>query len=289
MKSTENKAFIDVDAVFKGKNPKLYSMLPTVFFSWLKKTVHQEEINSFISRNNHLFDFEFVDAIIKEFEVTVEIKGLEHLPESGGFVVAANHPLGGLDAIALIQSVGKKRKDVRFIVNDILLKLVNLKGLFIGVNKHGKNDSQTHKNLDDLYASGMGVLIFPAGLVSRKSNGIIRDLVWKKSFIIKSKKNGLPVIPTFIDGENSSFFYNLANFRKKIGVKANIEMLYLPDEMYKQKGRRIRIIFGKPVASSSLDNPSNEIEWAEKMKSMVYDLETSSVKDNQSRLSDLNA
>jgi 1-acyl-sn-glycerol-3-phosphate acyltransferase len=273
MNIPEKKALIDIDAVFKGKNPKLYGLLPKFFFKWLKRTVHQDEINSFISRNNHLFDFEFVDAIIREFDVTVDVHGLEHLPDSGGFVVAANHPLGGLDAIALIQSVGKKRRDVRFIVNDILLKLENLKGIFIGVNKHGKNDSQTHKSLDELYASGMGVLIFPAGLVSRKSKGVIRDLVWKKSFITKSKKNGLPVIPAFIDGENSSFFYNLANFRKNMGIKANIEMLFLPDEMYKQKGRRIRIIFGKPVASSSFENPSNEIIWAEKMKSLVYDLQ----------------
>ena len=273
MNIPEKKALIDIDAVFKGKNPKLYGLLPKFFFKWLKRTVHQDEINSFISRNNHLFDFEFVDAIIREFDVTVDVHGLEHLPDSGGFVVAANHPLGGLDAIALIQSVGKKRRDVRFIVNDILLKLENLKGIFIGDTKHGKNDSQTHKSLDELYASGMGVLIFPAGLVSRKSKGVIRDLVWKKSFITKSKKNGLPVIPAFIDGENSSFFYNLANFRKNMGIKANIEMLFLPDEMYKQKGRRIRIIFGKPVASSSFENPSNEIIWAEKMKSLVYDLQ----------------
>ncbi|MFN5222707.1 MAG: 1-acyl-sn-glycerol-3-phosphate acyltransferase [Bacteroidota bacterium] len=276
MKNSENKSLIDIDSVFKSKNPGLYSMLPSIFFSWLKKTVHQEEINSFIHRNGHRFDFEFIDAIISEFGAQVEIEGLEHIPETGGFVVAANHPLGGLDAISLIQSVGKKRADVRFIVNDILLKLVNLKGLFIGVNKHGKNDAQVHKNLDELYASGMGVLIFPAGLVSRKKNGLLRDLEWRKSFIIKSKKNRIPVIPAFIDGENSAFFYKLSNIRKRLGLKANIEMLYLPDEMYKQKGRTIRITFGKPVDSTAFENPSNDREWADKIKNMVYSLSNQS-------------
>lgn len=274
MESPENKVLIDIDKVFKSKNPRLYALLPGFFFSWLKRTVHQDEINDFILRNGHLYDFEFVKAILMEFGATVEVQGLDHIPTSGGFVVAANHPLGGLDAMALLGSVGQKRSDVRFIVNDILLKLENLKGLFIGVNKHGRNDAQIHKSLDELYASGSGVLIFPAGMVSRKKQGTIRDLEWKKSFIIKSKKNGIPVIPAFIDGENSPFFYNLSNIRTSIGIKANIEMLYLPDEMYRQKGKTIRIIFGKPVPSTSLENPSNEREWADKIKSMVYELES---------------
>ncbi|MFM7902756.1 MAG: glycerol acyltransferase, partial [Bacteroidota bacterium] len=114
--------------------------------------------------------------------------------------------------------------------------------------------------------------IFPAGLVSRKKKGLIRDLEWRKSFIIKSKKNRIPVIPAFIDGENSAFFYKLSNIRKSLGLKANIEMLYLPDEMYRQKGRTIRITFGKPVDSTAFENPSNDREWADRIKHMVYSL-----------------
>jgi putative hemolysin len=272
MKGADNKLFIDIDEVFKSKNPGLYRALPSFFFRWLKKTVHQSEINDFIENNKHLFDFEFVDAIIKEFGVRVEFDGLEHIPTNGGFICAANHPLGGLDGIALLQTVGKRRADVKFVVNDILLKLVNLKGLFIGVNKHGKNDSNTMRSLDDLYGSGVGVVIFPAGLVSRRKKGVIKDLVWRKSFVVKARKYQLPIIPTFIEGRNSDFFYTLSNARTYLGIKANVEMLYLADEMYNQKGRTIRITFGKPVQPNALENPDNDIEWSHRLREMVYQI-----------------
>ena len=209
--------------------------MPGFIISYLKRVAHQEDINDFIRRHGHRQEFDFVDAIIDEFGAHVKVAGIENIPKTGGCIFAANHPLGGLDAMALVQIVGRTRKDIRFIVNDILLQLKNLKGIFIGVNKHGKNTPDIYANLDELYASGSGVLIFPAGLVSRKRDGKIRDLEWRKSFITKARKNELDVIPVFIKGKNSEFFYNLARFRERIGIKANIEMLYLADEMYRQK------------------------------------------------------
>lgn len=270
MQSAENKKFIDIDAIFKAKNPGLYRILPHFIFSYLKRVAHQDDINDFIRRHGHRQEFDFVDAIVDEFGAHIEVAGTENIPKTGGCIFAANHPLGGLDAMALVQIVGRTRKDIRFIVNDILLQLKNLKGIFIGVNKHGKNTPDIYANLDDLYASGSGVLIFPAGLVSRKRNGKIRDLEWRKSFITKARKNELDVIPVFIKGKNSEFFYNLARFRERIGIKANIEMLYLADEMYRQKNQTITVIFGKPIPYQMFDKSRTDQEWAQLVKEHVY-------------------
>lgn len=270
MQGADNKKFIDIDAIFKAKNPGLYRILPRFIFSYLKRVAHQDDINDFISRHGHRQEFDFVDAIIDEFGAHIEVAGTENIPKTGGCIFAANHPLGGLDAMALVQIVGRTRKDIRFIVNDILLQLKNLKGIFIGVNKHGKNTPDIYANLDELYASGSGVLIFPAGLVSRKRNGKIRDLEWRKSFITKARKNKLDVIPVFIKGKNSEFFYNLARFRERIGIKANIEMLYLADEMYRQKNQTITVIFGKPIPHQMFDKSRTDQEWAQLVKEHVY-------------------
>lgn len=270
MQSAENKKFIDIDSIFRDKNPGLYRFLPRFILSYLKRVVHQDEINDFINRHGHRRELDFVDAIIDEFQVHVNVKGLENVPATGGCVIAANHPLGGLDAMALVQMTGRKRKDVKFIVNDILLRLENLKGIFTGVNKHGKNSAEVYSGLDDLYASGQAVLIFPAGLVSRKQNGLIRDLQWKKSFVNRARKNELPVIPVFIQGKNSSFFYNLSRLRGQLGIKANIEMLYLADEMYRQKNQTITIIFGKPIPWNHFDKSKTDQEWAQIVKDHVY-------------------
>lgn len=270
---SEKKKFIDIEGVIKEKNANLLRFMPGFLIRYLKKILHQDEINSFIDRHGHLTSFDFVEAIIKEFGVKVDIKGLEHYPAHGGCIVASNHPLGGLDAMALIDAIGTKRKDIKFIVNDVLLQLKNLEDLFIGVNKHGKNTAETLDTIDSLYESDITMLIFPAGLVSRKQkDGTIKDLVWKKSFITKSKKHDRAIVPVHIKGNNTRFFYNLARLRGKLGIKANIEMFYLVDEMYKQKGHHITVTFGKPIPASVFTKDKTDQEWAQLMREHIYKL-----------------
>ena len=155
---------------------------------------------------------------------------------TGRYIIASNHPLGGLDGVALMQVMGRKRKDIVFPVNDILLYLPNLRELFIPINKHGSNNENV-EIIQKTFESEKMILYFPAGLVSRKQKGGIMDLEWRKTFISKSKQYKRDIIPVHIDGRNSSFFYSLANLRKMLNIKANIEMLFLPDEMYKQKNK----------------------------------------------------
>ncbi len=273
MQKAENKKFIDIDEVFRSKNPGLYRVLPGFIINYLKKITHQEEINDFIDRHGHKRELEFVAAIVEEFGALIEVSGMENLPVSGGCIVASNHPLGGLDAMSLVHVAAAKRKDIRFVVNDILLQLKNLQGIFVGVNKHGKNSQDVFSGLDSVYASGGCTMIFPAGLVSRKRNGVIKDLEWKKSFITKARKHQLPVVPVYIGGRNSGFFYNLSNFRSRIGIKANIEMLYLADEMYRQKNRTITIIFGQPIPYTMFETSYTDRDWAALVKEHVYNLE----------------
>ena len=272
METIVKKKFIDIEKVINDKNPKLLRVMPGFLLRYVKRILHQEEINSFIDRNGHHISFDFVDDILREFGATVNIYGIENLPASGGCIVASNHPLGGLDGIALVQSIGKKRRDLKFIVNDVLMQLKNLEDIFIGVNKHGKNASQSIEIINNLYRTDLAIMIFPAGLASRKQNGIIKDLEWKKTFITRSRQHSRDVIPVFIDGHNTKFFYNLAFWRKRVGIKSNIEMFYLVDEMYKQKGQIINITFGKPIPNTTFDKRFSDFAWAQKVKDFVYKL-----------------
>jgi putative hemolysin len=271
----QKKDFINIEEVIASKNPKLLKLLPRFIISYLKRIVHQDFVNNFIRENGHKNSFEFADAIIHDFGPIVTYSGLENIPEEGGAIVAANHPLGGIDAIAFIQTVGKKRQDIKFIVNDILLNLKNFEKEFTGVNKHGKNPVSTLDLIDQQYNSNQLVLIFPAGMVSRKQEkGVIKDLEWKKSFVVKAKKFNRPIIPVHITGTNSSFFYNLSKLRTFIGIKANIEMLYLMDEMYHQRGKKIHITFGKAITPDKFDNSKSDVEWAQTVKEFIYSNKT---------------
>jgi putative hemolysin len=269
---SQEERLIDVEAVFRQKNPKLFKAIPGFVFTYLKKVIHQEEINAFIQRSKHLYGLDFVDAIIKEFNPKVVIKGLDHLPVNERIIVASNHPLGGLDGIALMQAVGKVRPDIRFPVNDILLYLENLKPLFIPINKHGSN-AENIRILNDTFAGDDVICYFPFGLVSRKKGGKIYDLEWKKTFLSKAKKYKRNIVPTFIAGRNSSFFYNLSNLRKSLGIKANIEMLYLADEFFKQYNKEIIITFGQPIDYKVFDKRKSDMEWATQLRNYSYSLE----------------
>jgi putative hemolysin len=184
-----------------------------------------------------------------------------------------NHPLGGMDALALVDAIRERRSDVKFIVNDLLLNLEPLRDIFVGVNKHGRTKNSSLAQVEQLFSSEQLVCIFPAGLVSRKKKGIVRDLPWKKTFIKQARLNDQLIVPIHITGSLSNFFYRLANFRTFIGIKANIEMLYLVDEMYRQKGKHIHITVGKPIPASSLDKSKSDVKWAEWFREHVYELE----------------
>lgn len=266
------KKFIDVEEIIRSKNVSLSKLMPGFLINYIKRIIHQDFINDFIARNGSKNSFEFIEAIITEFDLQVVVKGEENIISKGRCIYASNHPLGGLDAMAQLHVMGKYRTDVKFIVNDILLQLKNLKDLFTGVNKHGKNSAEMLEAIDNLYASEMAAFIYPAGLVSRKQNGIIKDLEWKKSFISKAKKNNSPVVPVHVEGNNTNFFYRLANLRKRLGIKANIEMFYLADEMVRQKGKTITITFGKKIMPSVFDKEFTDWEWAQKVKEFVYSL-----------------
>lgn len=182
----------------------------------------------------------------------------------------SNHPLGGPDGIILISFLGTRYPELKFPVNDLLLNLKNLNNIFLPVNKHGAQAKDAVSALEDAYASDCQMIMFPAGLVSRKQQGIIQDLEWQKKFRIQSHPASTGYCPDLYRWKKFELFYNLANFRKKIGLKANIEMLYLPDETFKQRNRTFTLYIGQPIEWESLDKSKKPIEWAQEIKRKVY-------------------
>ena len=267
-----DEKFIDIDKILKEKSPKFKKWIPFFVVRYLKRVLHQNEINQILIDNKNNNDYDFCVSILKEFNIKVELKGQQNIPINEGAIFTCNHPLGGMDALAIVQEITPFRKDIKFVVNDILLNLKNLKGLFVGVNKHGSNTKQSILELNKTFDSNQAVFVFPAGLVSRKANGRVHDLTWKKTFITRSKKYSKNVIPVHIDGELSSFFYRLSSIRTKLRIKANLEMLYLIDETLKQKNKTYTITIGEPISYHTFDKSKTDLEWAKFVKDKVYTL-----------------
>lgn len=263
---------IDLKQVFANKSEKTARLIPGFLISYLKRIIHQDELNDFLSRNHQKQGIDFAQSVLDELSISYDIEGLDKLDKEKRYLFVANHPLGGPDGMILISIFGKHFKSIRFLVNDILMNIKNMDNVFVPINKHGGQAKAAAKIIEAAYESDSTVLTFPAGLVSRKQQGKIEDLEWKKSFIVKAKKHHRDIIPVHISGRNSNFFYNLANFRKFIGLKANIEMLYLVNELFKQRGRNFKIKIGDPIPYESLDRSLNHLQWAEKIKKQCYDL-----------------
>ena len=271
----QNNAFrINIDKILKDKVSKHYNKIPRFLINYLKRTVHQEDINGILERNHDVEGVEFMQALVeKEFNLHLQLKGEENIPETGLFVFASNHPLGGLDGICLSSVLGGRYNGkIKYFVNDVLYYIDPLKPIFIPINKYGAQAKESAKAMNDAYASDNQIITFPAGLCSRKEKGEIKDLEWMKSFIIKSVEFRRDIIPVHFAGRNSNFFYNFANIRKATGFKFNIELIYLPDEMYKNSNKTFTITFGKPIPWQTFDKSKTAKEWAQHVKEVVYSM-----------------
>lgn len=264
---------IHIEEVFKSKNPRMAKMIPGFVYRFLKRLIHEEGINEFIERYGDRKGLAFADGMVEYLQVTYDVIGEEHLPEADGrYIFVSNHPLGGPDGVILISFLGKHYPRLKFPVNDILLNLKNLNDIFLPINKHGGMAKEAVTAIEEAYASDAQMIMFPAGLVSRKTKEGIRDLTWQKSFVAKAVQHRRDIVPIFISGQNTNFFYRLANFRKRIGLKANLEMLCLPDETFKKRGQHLTIHIGTPIPWQNLDRSRKPAEWAELIKGKVYDL-----------------
>ncbi len=263
---------IDIEKVLEDKNPKLKKMLPGFVISYVKKIVHQNDVNHYINTFYDKEGVDFIEALLADMNTTVNTVNLEkNVPEKDKVIITANHPLGGLDGLALMLAVSRIRKDIQFPVNDILTYIPNLQVLFIPVNKHGSN-AENIRLFNETFEKQNIICYFPAGLVSRKQQGKIMDLEWKKTIISKAKRYQRDIIPTYIEGKNSNFFYNLALYRKKLGIKANVEMFYLADEFFKQRNQTLTITFGPRISYKVFDKRYKDNEWAQRLKEHVYKL-----------------
>ncbi|GHU69948.1 glycerol acyltransferase [Bacteroidia bacterium] len=268
----ENDFHIDVAEILQSKAPKRYRKIPKFAIQWFAKLICQDLINQTLKENAGLTGVAFMENMVRNFQITIHLTGTENLPEAGHrCIFASNHPLGGFDGIALSTVLGKQYDGkIRYLVNDILYFIEPLKEIFIPVNKHGAQGKAAALQLNEAFSSENQIITFPAGLCSRKTKGVIRDPEWKKNFISKAVEYQRDVIPVYFEAKNSNFFYSIANIRKFFKIKFNIEMLFLPREMFRAKQSTFLIHFGKPVPWQRFDSSKTPKQWAKVIENEVY-------------------
>ena len=260
---------IDTEAVVRKVNHG--KLLPRPVMSFIRKLVHEEDFNRNFSKGKVGPDF--IDCFFEDINVTLEIIGGENIPKEGLFTFASNHPLGGADAGLEVGWLARKYNDkVITPANSFLLHIKQLAHYLIPVNKMGGQPRELAGLLNEAFHSDRQVLYFPAGACSRKVNGIITDLEWKKTFITKSRETKRNIIPIWFSGQNSKRFYRIAAFRKFFKIKLNLEMFTLPDELFRYRGQHFKMVIGKPIPYGTFTSEKTDVQWAQYVKDQVYAL-----------------
>lgn len=259
---------INIEQVLKSKG---IHHAPRFLIRFLKKIVHQDELNAILAQCGDLEGYEFAQKVLELLNVRYRIHSPENLPKDNGrYIFASNHPLGGLDGLILIALIGKEMGDVRFVVNDLLMFVKPLEPIFVPVSKFGRINQKNADKINSAFKSDAQMLYFPAGLCSRLVNGKVMDLEWKKTFVTKAVEYHRDIVPIHFSGRNSIFFYRLAKIRKFLGIKFNIEMMFLVDEMFKQKGKTFDIHIRKPIPVTSITKVKSLTEWTKHIRDLSY-------------------
>ena len=273
----DNKVFtIDIDEIVRGKAGAKARFVPRFVLSWLKRIIHQDEVNEFILSEGDKQGMPWLDDCMEYLGTTLNVKGLENLPDDSDgrlFTFVSNHPLGGPDGVALGHLLGHRYDGrIKYLVNDLLMNLHGLAPFFVPINKTGKQSRNFPQLVEAVFNSPNHIIMFPAGLCSRRIGGQIHDLPWQKTFITKSVETRRDIVPIRFNGRNSDFFYRIANVGKRLGLKFNIAMLYLVDELYKNRGKTFDVTIGKPIPYSTFDKSRKPQEWAAYVEDIVYKL-----------------
>lgn len=263
---------LDIEAVIRAKAGPKAKRIPKFLINWFKKFMHIDFINGCLKEG--YVGVDFCEYAIKYLGVELEIHGMENLPEDGRrYTFVSNHPLGAIDGVTLGAVIGRKYEgNIKYLMNDLLMNLKGMAPLGIPINKLGGQARNLPKLIKEVYESDNQMLVFPAGLCSRRIDGKIQDVEWGKSFIKMSKETGRDIVPIHFEGENSRRFYRIANWQKRLGLKFNFAMMLLPDEMYRSRGRKYKITIGKPISVSTFDKSKSDFEWAQEVRESVYKL-----------------
>lgn len=263
---------IDIGVVLQRHYPRAARLVPRQAMEWLRRLLHESEINDFLRSCRGMQPCEVLTAWLERLEVTCEVRWPEGLDPRGRYMIVANHPFGGLDGVAACEAICRRLGDVRAIVNDLLMHIGPLRPLWIPVNKSGAQHPEYAQLRDRALKSDVPVLTFPAGLCSRRTRRGVEDTAWRTSFVRLAERYDRTIIPLYVEGTLSERFYRVARLRKALGIRFNFEMVLLCDEMFRQRGAHIVMRAGEPVGAADLAAMADDGERCRMVRRRVYAL-----------------
>jgi putative hemolysin len=255
---------INIEKIIRGKFPKA----PKLVIRLVVRLIHLDFLNAFFQKG--YTGVEFCHEALKFLNISLSVEG--SIPHGGPYTFVSNHPLGGIDGIALLDLIGAQDRDVMLLGNDFLTAIKGLAPMIVPVSKVGMQSRNLKANIDRAFESEANMLVFPAGKVSRKTNGVIQDQKWAKTFLQKSIETKRDIVPIHFIGTNSRRFYRIGRMEKFFRLRFPLGMLFLPDEMVRANGRSYRVVIGQPISYKTFDSSRSVNDWTQYIRQTVYEL-----------------
>jgi putative hemolysin len=269
--------YIDISSYIMTSNLKILKKSPGFIIKWIEKIIRQEEMNQILTKYSDYEGIDFLNKMIEEFNIRIEIEGQENLPDYKRCFFISNHPFGIIDGLVLTKIVSDRYGTLKSIGNEVFMKIPHLWPIIAAVNVFSRNSKEYLLALEEIFNSNVPITHFPAGEVSRLYGGKIQDCRWEKSYITKAVSSNRNLVPFYMYGRNSYLFYFINSFRRLLGIKINIELILLPSEMFKKRNKTIKVKIGKPISYQKFDKTFSHFEWAQKVRKHVYGLKNHSV------------
>ncbi len=264
---------IDINRVLENKAPRIKRYIPRFVINWLRNLIHEDILNCAIDNYGDKSPLEFIQGAFKILDIRYKVEGFDSLDPNGRYIFASNHPFGGMDGMMLAEAIGSRLGDVRVVINDLLMYMEPLQPIWLPVNKFGRQNSAYARRMHEAFDGPLPIMTFPAGMCSRRRGGVVADLEWRKNFIKQAHSTDRQVVPVFVEGQLSNRFYTIANLRQKLGIKFNIEMILLVDEMVRQKGQTFTLRFGQPISREELQAVGSYDEQVVFVRKKAYEMQ----------------
>ncbi len=257
----------------KAIQSKYKGYLPGFLYRWIQRLIHEDELNQMMELQHEVGGVAMGQKIIDYLGITCEIIGAERLPKpEERTLFVSNHPLGGADGVIYAALLGAHYEgQLRIMVNDVLMNVYQFQDIFLPINKYGQQARQSIQLINQALESHLQLLTFPAGLCSRMNKeGQVRDTEWLPSFVRMAVQHQRQIVPLYFEGQNSPRFYRWAKLRARSGWKFNAELILLPSELIRAKGKHYRIYVGDPIPYPTLPSPKEAPAFAQHLRDSLY-------------------
>lgn len=257
----------------KGMFPFFQTKAGDRIISFLMRFLAIDKVNALYSRCCHERGNAFASLLLKDLNIKYQINNPEQLSNlpPGPFITVSNHPFGALDGITLISLVGSYRPDYKVMVNSVLTHIEAMSPNFIAVEPYS-NKKGSKVNMLGIKESirylreGHPIGFFPAGGVSKiQPNLRIEDKEWAPNILRLIRQMNVPVVPIYFHGHNTVFFYLLGL------ISWRIRSLRLPGEVFKARGKTLRISIGEIIGVEEQRKCASIEELGEYLRSKTYE------------------